>query len=335
MLTSPQKKLNELMAQSTLRGPQVTLSGRYHIEVRREGTVVHDTEFDNLILNQGLEFLGSNESSSTQFPAYCHVGTGTSTPVATQTQLDNRVGAYQRTGVTTWTPSSTPPYPYSINFVYAFPQGAVVGLLAEVGVASTADSGLFSRARILVGGVPSTLNVTAIDQLTVTYTLSLNFDLTPYNGSVTLGGVAYPYTAYNYSLGQSGSWYFSSPYNPYRMMGFLPEGSGNVQIGFTGNPPLVIDSATIATRTSIPGEGATHTYSGRPTSYVYTPGTYTAVAGIVLAESVANMAGGIQLIRAYFYTLGYTFNVLYHFPTFIPKDNTKQLNLFFDVSWAT
>lgn len=74
------------------------IAGEVRLVVERpDGTIKADTGFNkNMILNQGLDFIGGQ--GGTAMGAYCVIGAGNSAPLATQTQLDSYVSTQQRGG---------------------------------------------------------------------------------------------------------------------------------------------------------------------------------------------------------------------------------------------
>lgn len=168
----------------------VGLSGHYKVFTKSEkhGRILR-AEFDNLILDVGLERPGLGVPISE-----CQVGSGTSTPVASQTALDSLVAttSSKTASNTTFVDGATP---YSqVVMTYRFAEGSATGILAEVGMGW--GGGLFSRARILdSGGSPTTIEILADETLDVEYTLRVYPPTSDVTGSRTIAGVA---TAYVY-----------------------------------------------------------------------------------------------------------------------------------------
>ena len=69
------------------------MAGEFRAVVKRaDGSTKIDTGYQkNLILNQGLDFFGGD--NSTDMMAYCVIGSGSSQPVYTQNKLDAIVGS--------------------------------------------------------------------------------------------------------------------------------------------------------------------------------------------------------------------------------------------------
>lgn len=128
--------------------------------------------FDNLITDGGLNMKG------TLAPARaCHVGSGSTTPSVTDTQLDTFVASTSNR-ISTPRGSQTdviPRYAWQ-QVLFRFGAGQAEGNLTEVGITNddfmTASGPLFSRALILDGsGNPTTLSILSDEILEVWYEL--------------------------------------------------------------------------------------------------------------------------------------------------------------------
>ena len=143
----------------------------------------------NLILNSGLNYLGTNYVGS-----YCCVGTG-STPVnASQTALVSQVAQTSTIQAQSAGNQSTPPYFTWGRLTFRFEQGVAAGNLTEVGIRSDAgpNSALFSRALIVdSGGNPTTLTILSDEYLDVTYELRFYPEMNDQTYELTLYGENY------------------------------------------------------------------------------------------------------------------------------------------------
>ena len=151
-------------------------------------------EFDNIILNTGLNYVCAGGPNPMQF---CQIGTGTSTPTSADASLQAYLaytGDVQSDSFATAALVLGPP-PYkegSKRFRFAI--GAAAGVLAEVGIGWASNGSLWSRARIAdVNGAPTTITVLADEQLDVVYTLRAYLPNVDVTGSVTLSGLSYGY----------------------------------------------------------------------------------------------------------------------------------------------
>lgn len=171
------------------------LEGRYRLVVRRpDGEVRLDTGwFHNLILDQGLEALGT--MSSGHFNRGL-VGSGSTAPAAGQTTLAAKVAHDSGEGV--------PGYPKDgvdlvnnfayVQYLYRFLNGAAAGNLSEVGVGWNTTS-LFSRALILdQSNNPTSITVLPDETLDLVYEIRLYPKTTDTVGSITLAGTTHTTT---------------------------------------------------------------------------------------------------------------------------------------------
>lgn len=356
-MRSAQSKLAQILAEvypkdidTIAMGIQCKLGGKYQLTVRRAGEIVQQTDwFDNLILDQGLNYLGlySNGTLSSASPfEYAHVGTGTSAASASQTQLDSYVaGVAYLSSSTSSSNSGAPLYARTVVQNYAFAQGAVVGNISEVGIGRTLVTGnLSSRARVVDGGGnPTTISITAIDQLTVSYALTITRNLAQSSGSVVLDGVTYPYTMDWHDVTNNtppgGGIVMPRPASTYPFL--TPARTTSVTIAWYYQAGTAL-SPTIVTDTSIPGTPFNLTFSSgaqvtNQSSYTYVDGSFTGVYSFMADTSQANLSGGIQMIRI---PINLTpssvpfFQCVAHFTTPIPKTNVHQLRMYFTISWS-
>lgn len=141
--------------------------------------------FPNLILNNGLNLMGTTAPLGR-----CMVGTGTSTPVVSQTQLDTRIASTTTVQSTTYGSDLVDNYAY-VRRVYRFDVGVAAGNLTEVGVGNS-DTSCFSRALILDGGgSPTSVTVLSDEYLDVTYEVRCYPVVTDVLATVNIGGVNY------------------------------------------------------------------------------------------------------------------------------------------------
>lgn len=185
---------------------KLAMAGYFKIEaIKRDGTrrVVADW-FPNIILNSGLNRMGTN---TTVLGAM--VGTGTSTPTATQTALDAQI-AYTTTNVVAATFAADTTNNYVSRFeTFRFAEGVAAGNLAEIGVGWSSGN-CFSRARILDGGgAPTTITVLSDETLDVTYELRIYPMTADVTGSMTLNAISYSYVLRTAQLSLSPSAFFS------------------------------------------------------------------------------------------------------------------------------
>lgn len=318
--------------------PTIRIGGRYRIQLRNaEGKVTKETDwFDNLVTNTGLDWYGACTADKIQqFAGYapwgrCAVGTSNTPPTNTDTTLNAQIAvqpdysnfAMQPSGSTTYV--SGPPAYLTTTNTYTFTLGAVVGNIAEIGVGCFPSAGptptsatnltLFSHALIQSGGSPTTISVTAADQLIVTFELRyyINTTDTPY--SVIIAGVTYSGNMRSCVANLGSSYLLAN-----QVDASTPTGN---------NTFCTVYNGTIGTITSIPS--GTSSSIGQSSLPSYTAGTYTKSYTFNASTSTGNLSGGITAIGFACCLQGWQFSV----SPAIPKDNTKIMSLSFSVSWA-
>ena len=293
------------------------VAGEYKCTVlHKDGTRSSTGWMKNIVTNFGLDLLGSRSAAPIGF---CRVGTGTSTPVATQTALDTQV-AFTSTQAITSTNEGSPNYSTRVEVTYTFPLGGVVATLAELGI-GTASSGatLFSRALILDGGgSPTTISVLATDQLLITYRLRIFPVLTDLTSSVNLSATSYAYVgrvanvsgAVSTSILQSGSL-------------DLSDLNTSATIRNTG--------ATLGAVTGAPSGGTALATTLSVAKAAYTAGNYYRDVTITVGPPQGNLAGGIVTLQV---NGAFAQSYQYSFSPAIPKTATETLVFGMRISWA-
>lgn len=170
-------------------------AGRYHLQViRADGTLRQEIEFNNLITNQGLDWVYQPPTfavyggTGKNLSGFCCVGTGTTPPANTDTKLGTFgtfASVYGNTSII-YSYIAGSPSIWQYVTTTTFPAGTATGTWSEIGVGpvgppgalsvTTEPSGpyLFSHALIVDGGgSPTTISVLSTEQLVVTYTLQL------------------------------------------------------------------------------------------------------------------------------------------------------------------
>lgn len=303
---------------------KIGLKGRYQLVVSSEarGSRVV-AEFDNIILNQGLDRIATGGCAS-----HCHIGTGTTTPSASQTGLVSFSAATSDlitiADIQSYVPGATPYTELIRN--YRFAMGVAVGTFAEVGIAwASSGSNLFSRALILDGGgSPTTITILSDETLDVKYIFRLYSPTTDVTGSVVIGG-----TTFNYTIRASE---IDSASNGWSPATFLDQGIGP---GLSAAAIKIFPaSSTLGSTTGAPS-GTFETNTTR-TADTYTNGTYTrAIEGIW--DLTKNPSGGVKTaLFAFSSSSGAAAgcSMQMGFDAAIPKDNTKTLKLKASVTWA-
>jgi hypothetical protein len=291
--------------------------GEYRIIVKKKDQVVQDTGwFKNLILNSGLDFFGNvNEPLRNETAyRYCKVGTGTSTPIVTQTALDSQLGETAYDSYTTTSPVVSPDYINQNVAFYEFDIGQIVGTIAEIGVGWISGIGsLFSRALILDAlGNPTTITLTSINQLQVYYRLNFVPSTTDFNGSFVIGSTTYNYTGRHSSI-----------------LGFNPYAYPSAFNGFSSSVASYGSDFTLEPITNNPGGTFAGSNSSKTLS-TYISGNYYLDITYVWDTTTGNGTGGIKGFNVGL-DGGNTFQI--ELDQAIPKDATKTLSITIRNSW--
>lgn len=295
---------------------EVGISGHFSlVAVKIDGSGSRKlAEFDNLILNQGLDRLQTGGA----FNQYCRVGSGSTAPAVGQTALVSQVAATTNVMSNTTTADGSAPYPVVVAKTYRFSAGQAAGNIAEVGVgwAETAVGSLFCRALVLDGaGQPTTITVLSDEFLQVTYTLTIYPASADVLATVNLGGVDTQVTMRPALLG--GYMWNSSNF----LAGAALDGMNQ---GFVGPGALgPVTGQPTGTQTSLYPSSVP-----RP----YTAGSFTRDADVTLALDQGNsVPGGIKTWTIYFINWG---GYQVEFTPAVPKTNTQLFTLRFRLTLA-
>lgn len=155
---------------------KVGLSGEVRFSVTDgNGNITIDTGYQkNLVLDQGLDFFGGGKGS--YFNAYCLIGAGNSSPVATQVELDSLIKSSPSIDTTrdyTYTDDGDGLYKFWEERKYRFDNLGAVNI-SEVGLASeyktTSDYYLTTRTLVKDSlGSPTTISLKDGETLDVFY----------------------------------------------------------------------------------------------------------------------------------------------------------------------
>lgn len=204
--------------------------GHYTVKVLdKEGNEVDKgltAPTENVVTNLGTTYYRSAATSQRSAAAmfqntfYIGLGEGSIERTKASTDLDNpfaiarpSVGASAGSG---FTDNLNGTETYKRVCRAAFPLGAVVGTVSEVGVFSSATGTDLIAGQLLKDGAgqPTTITVLADEQLIVEYTIEWTYTLGTQSGgsgSVTVNGVAYPYTVTFAGIRCASGGYFSIP----------------------------------------------------------------------------------------------------------------------------
>lgn len=284
------------------------VDGHFRLVVSRaDGSVRRDIAFDNLVLDAGVNRLGTDNAIT-----FCAIGAGTATPVANQTTLQ----AQSQSTSTTLTGSATDsggvtPYWTGYTFVFRFPIGSLGGNYSEVGVGWSSTL-MYSRALILdAGGSPTSITVGAGEQLDVYYTRRIYPPLSDAVTTANISGVSTTVTCRAMNAGSTSAWgaqnfpsaLSSSSYQAY---------SGSIG-SITGSP-----------------SGDTGSAPSSVSLLAYSNNSLTRGLQVNYAFGEGNAPGGISSTAVPFSMMAYQFG----FSPPIAKTSSFTLALTYAVSWA-
>lgn len=298
---------------------QINMQGFVTWQVGREGEKPRITSGDeptcNLIVNSGLDLMGTTIPTSAS--SYCRVGTGTGATTPTMTDLVARFGAVSGIAAgTVNTNSGAAPWWHQTTRTYTFTAGTISGAaLSELGFFNSNSVGatMFSRVLFLDGlGNPTTVTLLPDEVLTVSYAIRKYVPMADATGTFNITGVGtVNYTVRAANAGNSSAW--GAERTAY------PSGSFEWR-----------ETQTLGLITSQPA-GVNFNSGASPSGY--SNGTYQRSVSTSLALAEANFATGIGSVCT---IAGVISNFQVSFTPKIPKDATKTLNMsnFFTVSWA-
>lgn len=318
----------------------VGVSGQFRCVVKdKDGNIKTDTGyFDNLITNGGLDRL----MTSANCVWYAHVGTGSSTPDVTQTQLTTFLASRVYDSNGTRSNLGSPTYEVTKSVQFSFALGAITGNITEIGTSwgSTGTSGLFSRTLILDGSQnPTSLTITSNDQLIIYYTLKILPPVADSVQIVNIGGVDTTVTIRPQRINggflsiASAIFYGSGDYADYRLFNYshITTGSYYAYVAGSGQTlPAITNTTNYGTSF---GSYPANSYASSVATY--TPGTFFRDYTITLESNAGNVSGGISLFQSAGISVGIPALIFAaHFNPPIAKDATKRLTLTFRQSVA-
>jgi hypothetical protein len=292
------------------------LKGRYQLTVRRpDGSVRLQTPwFDNLILTQGLNRLGTAGVAS-----HCHVGSGSTAPLVTDSGMQTFIAATSTKQSTLDGQQNSAPYYGWHRRTFRFAAGVAAGNVSEVGIGWGASGAvLISRALVRdVSNNPMTITILPGEVLDVSYELRI-YPPAETNFNVTISGVTYACVMRAADVLGS-SW---------AQVGLLMD--NGAFYGGIGTSGVYAYAGPLGAVTATPSGSQ----SGASSSSVnaYSNNSNQRVADLTFGLNNGNVSGGIGALSVSWYGLGaYQFS----FDPKIPKDNTKMLVLKFALSWTT
>lgn len=293
-----------------------------------------DTGFvPNLLTDFFFDQFCSGVQSQSGLTQYIQCGTGTSPAANTDTSITPigpRAALHSRA-------YSAVSNELTCTSEYRFAQGAIVGTVSEVGIFQNSSGGSTCMRSLIkdTGGTPTTITLTSIDYLYITWRVKSTVSLSDTTGTLTIAG-----TSYNYTLRPS-SWNapnLTSSSNMFQPMNALIL-QAVANTGFIG--VSVYGSQTLGGVTSTPSssEGSASLSPLMPTYATYVSGSKSRKVTWFIADSQANFAGGIGsiAIQPFIGTYGGGYQISFAAVSGggkIPKDNTKTLTFSLTFTWS-
>lgn len=140
----------------------ITVQGKVDILVYQQDKTIHLTT-DNLVVNGGLNVCAERmlPTPSLSGPTHIAVGTDSTPPSPSQTNLGNEIG---RASILSYSRSAN-----LVLFIAVFGPGAAVGTLREAGLFNAAEGGTMI-ARVVFDGIAKGYNDTLEIRWTLTFT---------------------------------------------------------------------------------------------------------------------------------------------------------------------
>lgn len=301
----------------------VGLAGRFCLTFTNTKTgEVREYEFNNLILNSGLDRYGAMTGNWDHIEG-CILGTSTDEPVVTQTTMSGILGSsttVQASNDSFASNTTTLPYWTKAYRTFRFNTGVATGNISQIaigwGISTSANTyqGLFSLARVRdSGGNPITITKLADEVLDVRYELQIIAPQYDSTGTVNIGGVAYNYIARPHYVQ---AWRANYP----------------IRAGNYSTAGMVYDVGLVAQNTYISG-----TYSTCEGTFINPSpaGTFVSTATIYAGLNSGNISGGFRTATLDFY--GHKWQIQYSNASNgsrVPKDATKTMRLNFAISFG-
>lgn len=279
------------------------LKGHFDIVKKKaDGSIVEQYSFDNLILNSGLNLIGTHSGNLFSF---CHLGSGNAEPNFNQTQLSGFLGStLSNGGLQKKFDLESEIKSFNLTQKYIFHAGQATGNIAEIGTShsSRQTDGLFCRTLIKDShGRPTVISKLADEILEVFYTLKVIIHHQDVTGVGLIDG-----EEYNYILRPS-------------MLGIITSHNGlfsNVEImDITGVPRPIANNLPVSAQDYVPNSHQL---------------LYTLFAGV---NDVNAPVRSVAFQGVFGILWQCQFNKKSD-GSAIPKDNTKTLSLKFKVSWG-
>jgi hypothetical protein len=301
--------------------PPLRVAGYVGWKLIRGGKVIRESPMQkNLLTNMGFDALGNGDTYASGMAAA--VGTGSNAPAATDTTLQSevvtggrRVQGATSTGFVPIGGAVTQDYCWR-KIIFTFLETQANGNLTEFGTFKNGGGTMYARQLFKdVGGTPTTIIKTNVDQLEVTYEYRSYPPLADVNlvAFAISGDAITSDITIRCQMAQSNNWLF-------------PLIDGPLSGGAVAH-----EDSTLASRTSQSGSSPSAGNSSSTFSS-YTNGNFYVDETIKFEPPVANFTTGIGLLKLYSYAPGQLYQA--SFTTKIPKTNVKRTTIVIRRSWA-
>lgn len=300
---------------ATLKGPRLEMGGHFTIRaVSQRGSRVL-ADFDNLILDSGLERLGTGGVLT-----HVQLGTGSTAPAVGQTALVSFSASTSNQTASVDSYVAGPPVYHQNIRSFRFAAGTATGTFSEIGVGWASSGSLFSRALILDGGgSPTTITVLSDEALDVDYRFRSYPSTSDVSGTLTLSGIGYTYTLRPALISTLGQWSAASILN----YGFV--------VGSNSDTAHNGASLALGAITAQHTGSTSQAYMGTFNYSSYVGGSLSRAGVATTGLTAGNPVGGIKGMIIAFGSYGY-YQIL--FGSVIPKDNTKIMTHGQRITWA-
>lgn len=317
-------------------GVNLGVKGHFHLTAinSETGTERELADFDNLIVNAGLDMIAVIPSGYDTPRGGCSVGTGNTPAAAGDTVMEAFLAGTDNVLSTTFASNlTTTPYYADSIYTYQFATGVAAGNLTEIGIVATnsatptSSAPLFAHSLILDSmGNPTTITILSNEILNVVYTFRVLVPDTDITGTFTLT-IDGTDTSFSYTIRPSEvsgvtvglDWWFG----PSTILGTYRQGTNWNSECFQGFAfgPLSGDPTYSHDSFISPGNESLQSY---------TTGTYTIANTVLWTLTQGNFTPGIDGFQWGMYPLVWQMSV----SPDIAKNSNQQLTMHFSVSWT-
>lgn len=286
--------------------------------VREDGTTRHLAgPFRNLITDAGLDMIGlGGRRYPTYYTQRLHLGTGTTEPQPSDTQLENRIMIVGSPSGATGN-ITDPPYGAWAQLEWLSPVFTEAAILGELGVSSLVSEELFARALLKdTDGEPTTVEVLAGERVRARYRLSVYAPEVDRAGTAEFDFEGIPTeVAWVSRARNANAWILNTASNQTPGDSFLLFPIDSVLGPVTGSPTGSSISAT-----------------GQPVRVgEYVPGTYTINLRATFGPTAGNVEGG-AIGAAVISANAQQYQMSFDPP--IPKDANKTTVINVSIGWG-